>query len=1067
MVIIDSTVEITVNEVFDIIDTKTDYSFIYKNNLFKDLPKIKLEKGAISIKNLLEMSVPAQDFKVVVVENNKSIFVTKKKRRGKLNMRRLYGVILDEAGRAIPDVAVLIKGTNKGVVTDLEGEYTIKVTDPETVLEFSSLGFKTQEIIVGNQSHINVSLKEDIDKLDAVEIVGHYYKRSQRENPGNVYKIGANTIQKQPVSNPLAAMNGHIPGVNIVQNTGLPGSGFQIEIRGRNFINADTDPLYIIDGVPYSSESLSFPLVNPILPEESPLGLINPFNIESIEVLKDADATAIYGSRGANGVVLITTKRGEAGKTRIKVNVTTGLASVPRFIDLLNTEQYLDVRKEAFTNDGFTLATVNPGIRGAMPDIFEWDQNRYTDWQKTLIGGTAYRNTGQLSFSGGSKQTQFLLSGSYQNETTVFPGNSRYGMASIQSNINHQSSDKRFQVNVLTNYIFDDNRLPLGELTTEAYKLPPNAPALYDAQGDLNWDGWTPTIVDNPLGMLEGEYRVKNKNLMLSTVISYNLLPALEFRANLGYTDYRKTEHKASLHTRFNPVYGFTSATGSSIVTNNASRQSWNVEPQVKWEIDWGKANFNVLVGTTFQQRQTYRVSISGEGFQNNGQILDVFAADKIVDGLDQETKYNYHAIFGRLNFKWAGKYIINLTRQRDGSSRFGPGNQFGDFGAVGLAWIFSEENVLKDYHFLSYGKLRTSYGVTGSDNIGDYEFYNTYEAPKDVNYIGAILLPDKLFNPTLRWEETKKFEVGLDLGFLNDRVLLTTSWYRNRSSNQLLGIPLPRTTGFRTINSNFDAIVENSGFEIDFRSVNIKNSRFKWTSIFNISVPKNKLVKFDGLEHSTFANQYVVGQPLNIEKLYHTTGVNRETGVYQFEDYNDDGIIDPSAVSKDRQWIESTDPKFHGGLNNIFSYKTLSLEVFLQFKKQRGTDVFRSAKHPGGFSNQHVSALNRWQKEGDIASAQRYVTGRSTEGVEAAMTYANYSNSSSRYTDTSFIRLRNVSLSYAIPKAALSGMDASIYLQGQNLLTITKSLKADPEQVSDTTLPILRYFTLGLELSF
>ncbi|WP_345027152.1 TonB-dependent receptor domain-containing protein [Flavivirga jejuensis] len=524
-------------------------------------------------------------------------------------------------------------------------------------------------------------------------------------------------------------------------------------------------------------------------------------------------------------------------------------------------------------------------------------------------------------------------------------------------------------------------------------------------------------------------------------------------------------EHKASPHTVFNPAYGLTSVTGSSIVTNSASIQSWNVEPQIKWEKEWGKANLNILVGTTFQQRQTSQVSISGEGFQNNSQILDVFAANEITDGDDQESKYNYNAIFGRLNFKWAGKYIMNLTGRRDGSSRFGPGRQFGYFGAVGAAWIFSEETFLENHGLLSYGKFRTSYGVTGSDNIGNYGFYNTYET-SDGNYNGPIVLPEKLFNPTFGWEETRKFEVGLELGFLNDRVLFTTAWYRNHSSNQLLGIPLPGTTGFNSVNANFDATVENTGLEIDFRSVNIKNTHFNWTTTFNISMPKNKLIKFDGLEHSIFANKYVVGQPLNIKKLYHMTGVDPETGVYQFEDYNKNGEIDPGDLSEDRQWIEDTAPKFHGGLNNIFNYKNLSLELFFQFKKQRGADVFYNSKNPGGFSNQHVFVLNRWQQDGDETSVQRYTIGESVEGREVMSAYANYENSNARYTDTSFIRLRNVSLSYAIPKETASGLGVRVYLQGQNLLTITKSLKADPEHSSATALPILRHFTLGLELS-
>ena len=1055
--------EVTVDGVFDIIDAQTGYSFIYPQDLFKDLPKVVLEKGVFRVKELLELSLPTEDLNITVTKN--TISISGKKSGPKNQLRSLPGVVLDHEGLPVPGATVSIKGSTKGTTTNLSGRFVVTGARPENVLVFSSLGFETQETTIGNQSSIHVSLEEAMEELKAVVLVGYYYKRSQEENPGSVYKLDAKTMEEQPVTNPLAAINGYVPGVNIVQNTGLSGGGFKIEIRGKNFIDAGTEPLYVLDGVPYSSESLSFPLVNPVLSEESPLSLINPADVESIEVLKDADATAIYGSRGANGVVLITTKRGRAGKTQVKVNSTTGLASVPRFVDLLNTEQYLEMRSEALANDGLTLGTTPPNLRFALPDLFEWDPNRYTDWQKELIGGTAYRNTGQLSFSGGNEQTQFLFSGSYLNETTVFPGDSKYGKASVQSNINHQSSNGLFQVNVLTNYVVDDNRLPLGRFTQEAYRLAPNAPALYNDRGDLNWDGWT--IADNPLRLLEGGYRAKSKNFLLSTSISYRPIPSLKLTANLGYTDYNRDEHKASLHTGFNPVFGFTSATGSSLFTNSASRQSWNIEPQVEWQKNWGKANLNILVGTTFQQRLTKQASILGEGFQNNSQILDISAANRITGETHQESKYNYQAVFGRLNFKWAEKYIMNLTGRRDGSSRFGPGKQFGDFGAIGAAWIFSKETFLEDQRLLSYGKLRTSYGVTGSDNIGDYGFYNSYEISNTGNYNGSILLPSRLFNPTFGWEETKKFEVGLELGFLGDRVLLTTAWYNNLSSNQLLGIPLPGTTGFNSVNANFDATVENTGLEIDFRSVNLKSTHFKWITTFNISVPKNKLVKFDGLEHSTFSNRYVVGQPLSIQKLYHMTGVDPDTGVYQFEDYNKDGVIDPSASSEDRQWIEDTAPKFHGGLGNNFKYKALSLKIFFQFKKQRGTNISYNSNYPGGFSNQHVSVLNRWQQAGDEAPIQFYTIGLSAQGSKVATAFPNYLKSSARYTDTSFIRLRNVSLSYSIPKESISGLDARIYLQGQNLLTITKSLSADPEHFSATALPILRRLTLGLQLGF
>jgi hypothetical protein len=484
------------------------------------------------------------------------------------------------------------------------------------------------------------------------------------------------------------------------------------------------------------------------------------------------------------------------------------------------------------------------------------------------------------------------------------------------------------------------------------------------------------------------------------------------------------------------------------------------VEPQIGWLKDWGKASLNILMGATFQQEQLNQIALSGTGFPSNSQILDLSAANVVSVNLDQETEYNYQAVFGRINFKWDDRYIVNLTGRRDGSSRFGPDRQYGNFGAVGAAWLFSEEPFLKENTLLSFGKLRSSYGITGSDNIGNYNFYDSYETT-GTSYNGSGLQPIRLFNPNFRWEENKKFEAALELGFFRDRVFLTTAWYRNRSSNQLVGIPLPGTTGFPSVNSNFDATVENTGLEMDFRSVNIQNNSLKWTTTFNISVPKNKLVRFDGLETSTFRNRYVIGEPLSISKRYHLLGVEPDTGVYQFEDYNNDGVLN----DEDRQWIEETAPKFYGGLGNTINYKNWTLDVFFQFKNQRAVDmlVFGGGA-PGGHQNQPVSVLNRWQQVGDAASIQRF-----TFFSDASLTFFNYyDRSNAIYTDASFIRLRNVSLSYTVPKALTKGMDLSLYLHGQNLLTITKYEGGDPEQLAlNGFLPLLQQFTLGLQLSF
>ncbi|GAA3623393.1 TonB-dependent receptor [Flavivirga jejuensis] len=1012
--------------------------------------------------------------KYVGSQHAKTIINEDKANHSKAQQQIVTGTITDQSGFPIPGATVLIKGTTTGTGTNLDGQYSLTVPDPANILVFSSLGFETQEITVGNHlsagqagTTINVSLKEGVSSLNEVTINAGYYNTFQRETTGSIYKMNAKTIEKQPVSNPLAAMQGYIPGVNITQYSGVSGSGFNIEIRGKNFIRKDfnpgsTHPLFIVDGVPYASQSLGdIKISGQIVPggEISPLNLINPASIESIEVLKDADATAIYGSRGANGVVLITTKKGKTGKVRMEVHVSTSLAAVPHssFADLLNTEQYLEMRLEAIANGGYTLETLPAILKRGANDLYTWNQERYTDWQDVLIGDTAYRKRAQLSFSGGNEQTQFLISGGYQNETTVYIGDSNYRKVSVHNNINHQSVNKRFQINGTMQYASDDNQLPgfSSRFTDLAHRLPPNAPALYDEKGDLNWENNT---FGNPLGQLEAKYRSQTSNLIMNWDVSYALMPALVFKANLGYTGYSMDLYKTNPASQYAPSPSRSSKT-SSVLTNTVSSQSWIVEPQINWQKDWEKVSINILLGTTFQKQKSNQISHHGLGFPSYSQILDLSAADQTSVLLDEDSVYNYQAVFGRININWDDTYILNLTGRRDGSSRFGPGKQFGNFGAVGVAWLFLKESLFK---VLSFGKLRGSYGITGSDTIEDYGFYNSYETSGG-SYNGSTLELASLFNPDFFWEANQKFEAALELGFFKDRVLLTTAWYRNQSSNQLVEVPLPGTTGFSFINDNFDATVENTGLEIDFQSVNIQNNHFKWTTTFNISVPKNKLVKFDGLENSTYKDKLALGKPINIVKLFHTIGVNPDTGLYQFEDYNKDDEIS----SPDRQWIEDTAPKFYGALNNTISYKNWSLEVFFQFKKQRSVNTLsdRLGAPGAGPDNQPVSVLNRWQHVGDDTLIRRYTIGNLDSEINN--NYNLYNKSNAIYTDASFIRLRNVSLIYTIPKANIPGMDIRICLQGQNLLTFTKYGSGDPEQTNNSYLPLLRQFTLGMQLGF
>ncbi len=1069
-IVIGEDMEVSVDKVFKIIKAQTDYSFVYHENLFKSFPMVELKKGRIQVNKLLRQSLLHGDVNVIFTANSTIII----KNNSKSQQISVSGKVTDESGMPVPGVTVLIKGTTKGTLTDTNGYYTIKVPDPANVLVFSYVSYEKYEITAGTQSVINVSLKESITELDVITISARYYNNSQKEETGAVSKIDARVIEKQPVNNLLATMQGHIPSVNISQNTGVPGSNFRIRIRGENFINEgpfsiDNDPLYVIDGVPYNSTSLEnvSSLAGGIIGSGgvSPLNAINPGDIKSIEVLKDADATAIYGSRGANGVVLITTKKGRIGKTQIKVNLSTSLSEVTNFVDLLNTNQYLEVRKETIENEGYNLEEPLPGfISSALQDVLLWDNERNIDWQKTLIGNAAYRQNVQISFSGGNENTQFLLSGGYVGETTVFIGDSKYEKTSMHVSITHKSKNDRFGLNFSGNYGADNNNLPGNDLTRQSRVLPSNAPPLYNDQGNLNhWDEISAnnSFIKNPLIFLESQYNAKNRSIIANTLLSYNLTKALELKTSFGYTDYRLDSYLAQPHTRFSPnIIQGQSSKYSRIKKNIGARKSWIIEPQVNWHHNLGSFKLKLLFGASFQKDRDEQLRISGEDFSSNSLLLNLAAAGETFIDLDTSSEYKYQSFFGRVNVNWNDKYFLNLTGRRDGSSRFGPGRQFGLFGAIGAAWIFSEENFLKNNAILSFGKLRASYGITGADTSPNYAFYDSYDVSG--NYNGSGLEPSRLFNPDFRWEETTKMEAAIELGFFDNRIFLSTSWYCNRSSNQLTNRPLPSTTGFSSVSANLDAIVENKGFEVELRSLNIQAGKFNWRTTFNISANRNKLVAFPNLEGSTFANRLVIGEPLNINRLYNFLGVDAETGIYQFEDFNNDGVI--NGNDNNEKLVDLT-PKYFGGFGNTLSYNNFQLDVFFQFINQK-SKTYNSLHNFDGstIGNVPTTVLNRWQQVGDLSAIQAYYLWTNQEARIAADRYA---FSTASVTDASFIRLRNVSLSYSVPKKVTKNLDVNIYLQGQNLFVLTGYDGADPEVKSLSTLPPLRQFTLGLNLSF
>lgn len=967
-------------------------------------------------------------------------------------------------------VSVSNEESNETAVTNSKGVYSLSVAGENPVLVFRHPEYFEERVSVNNRTVVDVSLslsksesgaesqvnfqKGKEQGIEEVVLVNAgYYKVRDKERTGSIARVSAKDIENQPVTNVLAGAQGRMAGVSITQTSGVAGGGFDIQIRGKNSIRREgNEPLYIIDGVPLNAETPSLYAVT-ILPSASisALNAINPNDIESFEILKDADATAIYGSRGANGVVIVTTKKGKKGRTELKLNTSYSLSMVANRMQMMGTEEYLGMRKQAFVNDGIST------YPAAAYDLTAWDQGRYTDWQKALIGNTADASSVQLSLNGGSENSSFLISYGHQEQSTVFPADFKYKTNNLTGNFTFRTPDKRLEVNMNNTFSFQRNNVQNDDLTRRALQLSPNAPALYDEFGNLNWEKNT---FNNPIASFKSEYLNSTTFINNGTNISYRLFPFLSLKLNGGVTYQDFEEMSLKPHTMYNPASGLTSA-NSNASRNNQTVFSYLLEPQIAADFSFGEHRFDVLVGTTLQQSETRQGSIVGIGFESNALIQNIGAAKTKTVSDQVRNQYYYTAAFARFNYQFKKRYILNLTGRRDGSSRFSPENRFGNFGAVGAAWLFSEESFLKENSWLSFGKLRGSIGTTGNDKIGDYQYLNTYGVSPNI-YNGITgLLPSRLYNRDFTWERTVKQEVALELGFLRNRLNLSAAYYSNSSSNQLVGIPLPATTGFATIQSNLPAKVQNTGWEFELSGQVLKSGDFRFDSSFNLTVPRNKLLEFPNLEGSTYANQYMIGYPMTLVKVYQFEGVNPETGLYSFTDFNGDGKI---TSPDDNKVIEKMGVELFGGWSGNFRYKQWSASFLFQFVKQRSWNYNRSMLIPGSMNNQPVEVLDAWSPSNPTGTYMQYSTGANAQRNSL---HSFFQNSTAAVGDASFIRLKNVQLNYSIPVQKFGIKEASIYVQGQNLLTITNYFGVDPEFTVVGYLPPLKTYSMGVQLTF
>jgi TonB-linked SusC/RagA family outer membrane protein len=1044
---------------------QTGLQFAFQPSAVDPYNDVTLPKETRTVKETLDLafagtklSYKKQDKTVMVFENEGSSSSNPPDQNQSSGgaLHYVSGKVTDSKGGAIPGVNILIRGTSEGTVSDAEGKYSLQVTGSDLLL-FSFIGFKKFETEVGERTIIDVTLDEETATLNAVTINAGYYETTDMMKTGSIVKVTAKDIERQPVTSPLMALQGRMPGVDITPNNGTAGSAVKVVIRGQNSIsNTNATPLYIIDGIQVDSRPIQSTNSDALGSQGfDPLSTLNPANIESFEVLKDADATAIYGSRGANGVILITTKKGGTSeKTNFDVSAYTGIAQTPQFIDLLSTAEYVQIRKEAFSNSKMAITPQTA------PDLAVWDTTRYTDWQKFFLGNPAKVSDVQLNISSGTKTTSFRFGGGYHREDMTAPGDFGFRRLSANLNVNHTSTNQKFRASVTMNYGHETNKLFTGgSLVNTALTLAPNAPALYDSIGNLNWERST---FNNPLAALRKTDTNTGNNLILNTNLNYQIAPGFLVSANFGYNSTDRSSIAKYPFSAMNPAT-ITSKTFASSTFGLTRRDSWILEPQLVYRKEFQQHGLNVVIGSTIQESNSAYQLVQATGYTSDVLLESLKGATQTSYVNDENSQYRYMALFGRIGYDFNHKYLVNLTGRRDGSSRFGPENRWGNFGASGAAWIFSEEKFMRRFSFLSFGKLRSSYGVTGSDQLGDYKYLSTYKYTS-YPYSGAVsLVPTGLTNKEYAWEETWKFEAALELGFAKDRIRVETAFYQNLCSNQLLNYQLPGISGFTGVTQNLNATVQNTGVEFALNTLNISTSSFNWASSVNFTIPRNMLLSYPGLQQSTDVNRYVVGQPLTIEKLYRYGGVNPTTGLYQVKDIDGNGVLAESISDYgDRSYVQNIGRTFYGGINNTFRFKGFELSFLVQFSTQTS---YNFIFYNPGFSDENIPeriVQNHWRKDGDQSMYQK-----ASRDFAAYYAQAQANVSDASYLSSSFLRIKTASLSYVIPHDLvnkLSLKSGKIFVQGQNLATFSAFNGLDPE-IGINTLPPLRIITMGIEI--
>lgn len=967
--------------------------------------------------------------------------------------RTVSGIVTDSKNEPLIGVNVTIKNASTtGTITDIDGKYSLEIPSGNSVLVFSYIGYSTQEVKVSNRSVVDIVLKDDMQALEEVVVVG-YGTMKKSDLTGSVSSITSDNFKLGTDLTPQQLMQGAFSGVNISQNSGKPGGSNTIRVRGGTSITASNDPLYVIDGVPIStsagvnqsnigSSTTDFFDQEPI----NPLSNINPNDIESINILKDASATAIYGSRGANGVIMITTKKGKAGMRQLDYSFNLGVSTVAKKLDVLTGDEY----RKTVSELGLTLD----------------DKGQNTDWQDVIFR-TAISQNHYVSFMSGSENTSYRASAGYSNQNGVMEG-SGMKSANARMNINHKALNDKLKLNMNISYgETNSDQAPVSNtvgsemgssMLYEAYVFNPAYP-IYNEEGDY-YD--VPPYRVNPASFSKELLDERATSQFLGNLTAdWNFYKPFTLQVNAGYN--KNTINRNSYISKSNLLGN---GNNGYVTVQKLSDYSKLLETILKYNQSFGKHNIDAMVGYSWQYFYSEGQTTKAYGFLSDNFKWYSLAAAQTVESVSSYAESNtLISMYGRINYNYADKYLLTATVRRDGSSRFGSGNKWGIFPSVAASWRISQEDFFQN-DIMSDLKLRASFGITGSQEIGNYNSLSTLGASTNGYLVGGekitIVLPQQYTNPDLKWEQTAQTDIGIDFGFLNGKIRGSIDYYYKKTTDLLLSVAVPSPSLITTQIANVGTVT-NQGIELDLSFDLMRTKNFAWDANLNLSHNKNEVVSLsngqwtgDNMQvapcqgqglSGTYAQLIMPGQPIGT--FYGKRFIGVVDGVEQF------------ANDGEPEVIGCAQPDLTFGLGTNLQYKNWTLS--LNFRGSIGNDVYNCTAN-------NLAYLSNLPGRNVLKEAV-------TSGVnrDQAKVY------SSRFIeDGSFVRLDNLSLGYnfSLPKLYIS--NARVFVSAQNLFVITGYSGADPEvnsEISRTgvaplgvdylSYPKARTFSMGINLSF